>query len=302
MRLLRVILSLLMLLATLPARAGTLAVVATVPDLAAIAAEVGRERVKVTTLALPSQDPHFVDARPNLALELSRADALLLVGLDLEVGWLPVLLTGSRNPRIQVGAAGYIDASTFVPVLEVPTQKLDRAMGDIHPGGNPHYLYDPRNAVRVALGLSSRFAALDPANAQVYVANAQDFQRRVEAARTSWEQRAAGLRGAKVVTYHRSFVYLADWLGLQIVDTIEPKPGIPPSPASLAQLLTTMQASGVQLILQEEFSPATTAELVRSKSGAKLVRIPGGTNHAAGETYLQHVQGWVDALVAALAG
>lgn len=299
MRLLRALLALVALLAALPARAAALSVVTTVPDLAAIAAEVGRDRVKVTAMALPSQDPHFVDARPNLALELSRADALVLVGLDMEIGWLPVLLTGSRNPRIQVGSAGYIDASGFVPLLDAPTEKLDRAMGDIHPGGNPHYLYDPRNASRVALGLAGRFGILDPANAAVYVANAQDFQRRLDAARLGWEQQAAGLRGLKVVTYHKSFVYLADWLGLSIVSTIEPKPGIPPSPSSLAQLLGLMQSNGVKLILQEAFYPHTTAELVQSKSGARLVRIPGATDVNAGQTYLQHVQGWVDALVGA---
>lgn len=298
--LLRVCLAAAALLLPTWAHAAGLSVVTTLPDLTAITREVGREHVKVTPLALPTQDPHFVDARPNLALDLSRADALVLVGLDLEVGWLPVLVAGSRNPRIQPGSPGYVDCSAMVPLLEVPTQKIERSMGDIHPGGNPHYLYDPRNVTRVAQGLAARLGQLDPPNAAAYTANAADFVARADAARLRWEQKLAPVRGQPVVTYHKSFPYLSAWLGFSVASTIEPKPGIPPAPANVAQLLGLMQSQKVQIILQEEFYPSTTAELVRAKTGARLVRLPGGTNVAAGETWLEHFEGWMVAIAAGM--
>lgn len=292
----RIFFSFLVLLFPLQALAG-LRVVATVPDLAAIAREVGGDKVTVSALALPTQDPHFVDARPNLALDISRADMLVLVGLDLEIGWLPTLLTGARNAKVQPGGAGYLDTSTFVPLLEVPTQKIDRAMGDIHPGGNPHYLLDPRNAVRVATGIGERMAALDPANAATYKANAASFGKTLDAARAGWETSLAKVRGRDVLTYHKSMVYLSAWLGFQVPLTIEPKPGIPPSPSHVVAVLQTVNQRSIKTILQEEYYPATTAELVASKSGAKLVRLAGGTDFARGQTYRARM----DALVKALA-
>lgn len=286
-----------LLLALLPARAlAGLKVVATVPDLAAIAREVGGDKVTVTSLSLPTQDPHFVDARPNLALDLSRADLLVLVGLDLEIGWLPTLLTGARNPRVQVGGTGYFDASTAVPILEVPTQKIERSQGDIHPGGNPHYLLDPRNAGRVATALGGRMAELDPANAAAYKANAATFVAGLDKARAGWEASLARLRGKDVLTYHKSMVYLAAWLGFTVPTTIEPKPGIAPSPGHVVTVLQAVQQKGIKTILQEEYYPATTAELISSKTGARLVRIAGGTDYAKGQTYKARM----DALVKAV--
>lgn len=289
----RLLLALLLVLLPLPALA-SLRVAATVPDLGAIAQEVLKDKGTVTTLSLGTQDPHFVDARPNLALDLSRADALLLVGLDLEIGWLPNLLTGARNPKIQTGGSGYIDTSTFVPVLETPTQAIDRSMGDIHPGGNPHYLYDPRQAARVATGIAEKFAALDPANAAAFRTNAADFVKRLDAARGGWESKLGALRGREIATYHRSWVYLCDWLGLKPVVEIEPKPGIPPSPAQVAKVLTTVQARGIKLILQEVYYPETTPALVASKTGAVLVRLSGGA--ATGETYITRMDTMVKAI------
>ncbi len=292
---------LLVALVLLPLRAHAgLRVVATVPDLGAIAREVGGAHVTVSTLALSSQDPHFVDAKPNLALDLSRADALFLLGLEMEVGWLPTLLTGARNTKVQPGATGYVDCSQFVAPLEVPTQKVDRTMGDVHSGGNPHYLYDPRNAAPVARGMATRMGQLDPANRVAYEAGAAAFVRRLDAARVGWEQALASLRGREVLTYHKSMIYLANWLGFTVPMTIEPKPGIPPAPAHVAAVLGAVQTRKIGLILSEEYYPATTAQLIADKSGARLVRVPGGSNFIASESYVAHVDVVVKKLVGGL--
>ena len=267
----RYLFALLAFFVVLPAQAA-LRVVATVPDLAAIAQEVGKDKVKVSALVLSSQDPHFVDARPNLVLDVSAADLLLVVGLELEVGWLPTLVSGARNPKVQTGGAGFLDCSQFVGLMDVPTEKVDRSMGDVHPGGNPHYLYDPRNAIAVAWGIAGKMGALDPSNATSYQNNAKDFIGRLQSSIKGWEQKLSAIRGTQVITYHKSWTYLANWLGFAVPINIEPKPGIPPSPSHIVQVIGTVSSAGVKLVLQEEFYQANTAELVASKSGAKLVR------------------------------
>ena len=284
--------SIVMALAGLSASAtarADLRVVATVPDLAAIAGQVGGASVKVESLSLPSQDPHFVDAKPSLALLLNRADALLHVGLDLEVGWLPTLLVGARNPRIAAGGQGNIDCSGFVRKLDVPQGHVDRSQGDIHPGGNPHYLYDPRAAVAVARGVAARLAQLDPAKAADYNRGRDAFVAQLEATRQRWETRLRPARGTAIVTYHRTFTYLADWLGLEQIGFLEPKPGIPPSPRHIASLLATAKQRGVRLVLQENHYPDATSRLVASRIPAPLARVPAATNWRAGQSYVQHL-------------
>jgi zinc/manganese transport system substrate-binding protein len=266
-----------------------LRVVATTPDLAAVAKAVGAGHAEVSTLALPTQDPHFVDARPHLALDLARADLLVAVGLDLEIGWLRTLQAGARNSRIQTGGTGFLDCSQFVQVLEVPTTKVDRSMGDIHRGGNPHYMFDPRQAIRVATGIGKRMAELDPKHAADYRRGAARFQSDVEAARKGWEQTLAPLRGVKVITYHKSLSYLADWLGLQVIEHVEPKPGIPPNPRHIAHLLGLAREQGVKLLIQEAWYPSNTSRMVADKAGAKLVSLPGGPDFNQGQTYLDFV-------------
>ncbi len=273
-------------------------VVTTVPDLAALTLAVGGDDVHVVSMARPGEDPHFVDAKPSLALDLSRADLLVLVGLDLEIGWLPPLLTGSRNARIQRGAPGWLDASTLVQVLERPTAPVDRSMGDIHPGGNPHYLHDPRRAGLVAEGIAVRLAAIDPVHAAAYRARTDAFRAALDAELLRWTEQAASLRGAPVVAWHRSWAYLADWLGFRIVAELEPKPGIPPTPAHVARVVGTARAENVRIVLQESYFPTTNGRAVAERAGARLVVVPGCTDVAAGQTYLQHV----DALVVALVG
>jgi zinc/manganese transport system substrate-binding protein len=287
-RALAVLLALVLVLGA--GRAGAaLQVVTTTPDLAAVVKEVGGQEVEVTSLSLASQDPHFVDAKPHLALKLAKADLLVAHGLDLEIGWLPNLQTGSRNGRIQSGAEGFLDCSQFVKVLEVPTAKVDRSSGDIHPLGNPHYMLDPRQAARVTKGIADKLAALDPAHADSYRKNALAFVRKLGKAVKGWESALAGAKGAKVVAYHRSIVYFADWLGLDVIEYIEPKPGIPPNPHHVNHVIEEAKKNGVKVVLQEAYYPAKTSELVAKQSGAQLLKLAGATNFKGGESYISHV-------------
>ncbi len=273
-----------------------LKVVATVPDLAAIARAVGREHVAVTSMSLATQDPHFVDPKPSLALALNQADLLLVVGLQLEAGWLPPLLAGARNADVQPGSRGYLDCSTLVRLLEVPAQRIDRSMGDLHPGGNSHYLFDPRAAVAVAHGVAKRMGDLDPAHREAYRSGAEAFAARADALRREWEKRLSGLRGASVIAYHRTWPYLADWLGFTVVEHLEPKPGVPPTPAHVAQLLSLARSQKVHLVLLEDYQPDTAAALLARQAGAELVKLPGGTRFQQGQGYFEHLEAIVSAL------
>lgn len=270
-----------------------LQVVATVPSLAAIAKEVGGDAVKVESLALPTQDPHFVDAKPSLALSLSKADLLIAVGLQMETGWLPTLQVGSRNMKIMLGASGYLEASQFVTLLE-PAQNVDRASGDVHPGGNPHFWYDPRAVAPLARGISAKMVALDPSNKAAYEKSLAAFLEKLETRRKAWEPRLAKRKGAPVIGYHRSWAYLAQWVGLEQVAFLEPKPGIPPNPGHVAQVLAIAKQRGVKMILQESYYPDATAKLVAEKVGASVLMIPSGPDVRAGQGYFA----WMDGIVA----
>lgn len=297
----RIFLAIFMLLTSvaLPRAArAELSVVTTTPDLAAIAAAVGGPRVRVRALALPTQDPHWVDARPSLALELSKADLLIVNGAELEVGWLPTLQVGSRNGKIQIGSPGYLDCAGLVALLERPIAKVERSMGDIHPTGNPHYLFDPRSAERVAVGIGRRLAELDPGGKARYLELTQRFVKDLREARARWEAKLLALRGREVIAFHRSLVYLADWLGLQIAFHVEPKPGIPPNPGHVAELIQRAKQRKIRAILQESWYPTSTSELIAKKLGAKLVRLPGGSNFQGGQSYIA----FLDRLVTQLAG
>jgi zinc/manganese transport system substrate-binding protein len=274
-------------------------VVATVPDLAALVKEIGADKVAVTALSLPTQDPHFVDAKPSLVLKLNRADLLVAVGLELELGWLPTLQTSARNPKILTSGNGYLDCGRAVTRLDVPTGPVDRSMGDIHPGGNPHYLYDPRQALVCARAIAAKLAAIDAGNATLYQRNLKSFETRITAARATWEKRMAPFRGRPVITYHKSWNYLVDWLGLVEVANLEPKPGIPPSPRHVAEVLQLGRQRGAKVVLQESFYPDKTGRLVASKLGGKVVMLPGGADVASGEGYIEHVDHLIDALVEA---
>jgi zinc/manganese transport system substrate-binding protein len=273
---------------TAPRPAEALRVVAGTEDVGSLAREVVGPDGEVTTLANPHQDPHFVDARPSLLLPMARADALVVVGLDLEVGWLPLLVKNSRNASIQLGAPGYVDASTFIQPQDVATTPVDRSMGDIHPRGDPHYLKDPRNGVLVVRGLGRAFSALDPARAARYVDRAEAYATALEARIRAWEARLAPLRGRGAVSYHKSFNYLFRWLGVETVSYVEPKPGVPPSPAHVMQLVMLARARKVQLFISEDWYPTSTSEVVAQKSGSRLTVVPGLPD--AGERYADHVE------------
>jgi zinc/manganese transport system substrate-binding protein len=284
-----------------PARA-ELKVVATVPGLAAIAKEIAGPAAEVKSLTRSSQDPHFVDARPSLALDLNRADLLLAVGLELEVGWLPTLLTGARNREIMMGGRGYLDCSQFVRLQDIHTGTVDRSMGDIHPSGNPHYLADPRAAAMVARGIAARLEALDPPNQAAYRKGLGVFLGRVDAARAGWEKRLAPSRGTHVVAYHKTWAYVADWIGLDVVGFLEPKPGIPPNPSHVVELLAVARQAKVKAVLQEEYYPETTSRLVSQRIPAALVKVPGGPDYQSGQSYVDYVERLVTLLEQGLKG
>lgn len=291
---------LLSLLLGLVLRTGTaraeLAVVSTTPDLASLARSIGGARVKVSALSLPSQDPHWVDARPHLALSLSKADLLLVTGADLEAGWLPTLLTGSRNGKVQRGAKGYLDCSTLVSLLEVPSGKVDRSMGDVHAQGNPHYMLDPKRVERVAVGIGKRLSELDPEGKSAYLEGTRRFVDELRAARAGWEQKLSKLRGRSVLAYHRSLSYLADWLGLKVVDHLEPRPGIPPNPRHIAHVIEVGKSERVVGVLQESWFPRNAPKVVADKLGVKLVVLGTMPDFDRGDSYVTNMNQLVSAL------
>lgn len=272
-----------------------LSIVATTPNLASVAKEVAGDDADVTALALHTQDPHFVDAKPKLALTLAKADLLISAGLSLEIGWLPTLQTGARNGDIQRGGKGYLDCSQFVKVLDVPEGKVDRSMGDVHPQGNPHYMYDPRQAARVAKGIAEKLAKLDPAHAD-YKKNAISFIKRLGKATKGWQKKLAKAKGAKIIAYHKSYPYLANWLGLDVVEHVEPRPGIPPNPHHVTHVLDVAKQDHVKAILQEAFYPAKTSEMIAKQAGLTVLRLPAAPNFKGGEGYIEHMSRVVNAL------
>lgn len=280
--------------------AADLKIVTTTGDLAALAKGVGGKHATVTALALPTQDPHWVDARPHLALEIAKADMVVAVGMELEVSWLPTLLSGARNGAVVPGGPGYVDASQFISALEVPAGKVDRSMGDIHSQGNPHYLRDPRRAAKVALGLAERMSKLDSANAEEYAKNAKALVDQLAKWQKHWENQLAQLRGKKVITYHKSFVYLADWLGFTVPIMIEPRPGIPPNPRHVAEVIDTAKREEVRVILQEVWYPENTSKLIADKTGARVVSLAGAPNAKQNESYIGFMNAAVKRLQAAI--
>jgi zinc/manganese transport system substrate-binding protein len=276
------------------AAAGKLRVVTTTEGLAALAAEVGGDRVEVQSLSRGVQDPHYVDANPILAVKLRAADLLVDVGLDLEAGWLPPLVAQSRNAAIQPGGPRRLTAAGAVAVLDVPTGAVDRSRGDLHPGGNPHFLSDPRRALQVARAISLELTELDPAGAAVYADRTATFARRVDEALAGWKARLAPLAGRKVLTHHRTLTYLLDWTGLVTAGELEPRPGTPPPAAHLARLVEVAKQQGVRAVLVESYYDPRSAEQVARLAGARVAVLPGdvGADPAA-KGYLA----WVDLLV-----
>src|SRR5437870_5879889 len=250
-----------------------LRVATSLTDLASVAQLVGGKHVSAQSLCRGYEDPHFVPAKPSLMKSIQHADVFVSVGLELDAGWLPLVLPGSRNPRIQHGAKGFVDASEGVNVLEKPVCTVNRAAGDIHPFGNPHYYADPKNLEVVADHLADVFSRLDPANAADYAANAKAFDEKMEASLEKWEKEMAPYKGTPVVTYHPNFVYFADRFGLKLFGTVEPKPGIPPSPHYVNDLAEAMKKAGVKVVVYQSYYNADACKEVAKRAGGVAVEI-----------------------------
>jgi zinc/manganese transport system substrate-binding protein len=266
---------------SMPAHAD-LSIFATVPEWAALAQELGGEKVKVYSATNALQDPHHVEARPSLIARARGADLVVATGAELEVGWLPLVIQQAANPKIRPGQPGYFEAAAFVPLLGKPT-RLDRAEGDVHPAGDPHIQTDPRNIGRVAGELAARMVQLDGANASVYNARLAQFSARWNAAIANWEKQAAPLKGANIVVQHRAFSYLEGWLGLREVAALEPKPGAEPTTAHLSGVLDTIQRTPVKMVIRANYQSARASEWIAERANVRAVALPftvGGTDGA----------------------
>jgi zinc/manganese transport system substrate-binding protein len=268
-------------LVALPASAA-LNVFACEPEWGALAQELGGDKVSVYSATTALQDAHRIEARPSLIARIRSADLLICSGSELEIGWVPLLLTQSGNSRIQLGNPGYFEASQYVAKLEIP-KVIDRSMGDIHPGGNPHVHTDPRNIAKVATALEDRLVQLDPRNADTYRSRSKSFLERWQAAIARWEQEAAPLKGVPVVVYHKDFSYFINWAGMREVASLEPKPGIPPTPSHLAELIDQMKSSPAKVIVYSPYNSPQAADFLSSRARIPAVMMPftvGGTDKA----------------------
>src|SRR2546430_9452669 len=240
-------------------------------DLAALAEEIGGDKVQVESIARGYQDPHFVEAKPSSLPKLRRADLLIIVGLELEIGWLPPLIQQSGNPKIQVGASGYLDASRFARILEIPTGQVTRAEGDVHPLGNPHYWLDPENGLRIAKGIETQLSEMRPADADYFAQRYTAFEQRLKQADQQWLAEMKPYAGRKIVTYHRSWPNFADHFHLDVAGYVEPRPGIPPSPQHTVELMRLMKSEGVKVIAVEPYFDLKTPNAIARETGARVV-------------------------------
>ena len=278
-------------------------VVCTTPDIASIAKEVGGDRIEITTLARPTEDPHFVDSKPSFIVKLNRADALIHGGAELESGWLPKLIEQARNAKIVGAAKGEVRCCAGVTMLEAP-DKLDRSAGDIHAAGNPHFLVDPENAKIVAHHIADVFSKLDAANRETYESNSRKFITTIDAKLVDWHAKLAPFKGGQIVAYHNSWLYFAKRFDLRIELFLEPKPGISPSPAHLATVIAKMKAQQVRVIIVDPYLNRKTAETVARNTGATVVDVaqfPGGVKGTEGG-YIALLDYLVNSLATALEG
>jgi zinc/manganese transport system substrate-binding protein len=269
------------LLAALPA-AAEIKVFACEPEWAALAQELGGEKVSAFSATTALQDPHHIEARPSLIARLRQADLLVCTGAELEAGWLPMLLRQSGNAGVQPGRPGYFEAAQHVRMLEIPA-RLDRAEGDVHAAGNPHIQTDPRNIGAVAAALTQRLSEIDSAGTSHYQARQRDFAQRWNAAIKRWEQQAAPLRGVHIVVQHKGFPYLENWLGLRQTAALEPKPGLEPTSGYLAELLERLRREPAQMILRAAYHDGRASEWLAERAGIPVVVLPftvGGTDQA----------------------
>jgi zinc/manganese transport system substrate-binding protein len=253
---------------------GKLNVVATTEDLASIGREIGGDRISIESIARGYQDPHFVEAKPSFILKLQRADLLVVVGRELEIGWLPPLITQSRNSKIQPGADGYLDASLQVEILEIPTGQITRAMGDVHPLGNPHYWLDPENGKRLAKEIADKLSQLRPNDRAYFQQQLASFSSRIDEGEKRWLAAMTPYKGIKVVTYHRSFPNFAKRFGLDIIGYVEPRPGIPPTPQHTLDLMNEMKRQNVRVVMVEPYFDLKTPNAIGRDTGAEVLVMP----------------------------
>ena len=256
-----------------PAHA-TLKVETTTQDLAAIARAVGGQHIDVHSLTIGTRDPHFAVAKPSMIRRVYRADLLLVIGADMEIGWLPPLLQSARNNRVQPGKPGYLDLSVSIPMLGQLQGPVSRAMGDVHAKGNPHYWLDPRNGVRMAKAIAQRLVQLDPEHADDYRANANHFEKTINTKLVEWRKTLRHFNDKPVIAYHTSFVYLADVFGFQIVDEVEPKPGIAPSAASLSKLIARLKNEQINLLIMESYYERRSSRYLSDETGIQIAVLP----------------------------
>lgn len=274
-------------------------IVTTTTPLASIAEEVGGNFVSVASIGSGDEDPHFIAAKPSFMMKAKKADLWIRIGLELEIGYEGLILQGSRNPRIQINAPGHLDASEGIIKLEVPTEKIDRSMGDVHPLGNPHYWLDPYNGRIIAKNICNRFKQLDPEHAADYDTNLAAFLSRLDNAMAGWVAKLKPFKHSKIVTYHRSWSYFANRFNLDVVAELEPKPGIPPTPSHVLQVIKTMKADKVKVILTEPFYERQNAQTVADKTGAKVIVVPNAPDEHV-KTYIEMLDNIVTKLTEAL--
>ncbi|CAN5205268.1 zinc ABC transporter substrate-binding protein [soil metagenome] len=272
---------LLTLLVLLPgicslAYAGTVKVVTTTSDMRSIAEMIGGDKVSVTSIATGYQNPHFVDPKPSYIIGLSKADLFVTVGLDLETGWSPQLLSSSRNNKIQKGSQGYVDASEGVNLYQVPTA-ANRAEGDIHIFGNPHYWLDPLNGKIIARNIANGLERIDPSNKSTYETNLKTFDDKLDAKMREWLTKMAPYKGAKIIAYHNEWVYFEKRFGLQIVDFMEPKPGIPPTPSQMVKVINEVKANGIKVIISSPYFTTSSSDVVAKQTGVKELTLATST-------------------------
>jgi ABC-type Zn uptake system ZnuABC Zn-binding protein ZnuA len=258
--------------------ADKLNVVTTTTNLASIAESVGGEHVSVASIGSGNEDPHFIEAKPSYMMKARKADLWICVGMELEIGYEGLILQGSRNPRIQINTPGHLDASEGILKLEVPTGKVDRSMGDVHPLGNPHYWLDPYNGKIIAQNICRRLKELDPEHAGDYDRNLAAFLSKLDNAMAEWVAKLKPFEHSKIVIYHRSWPYFANRFNLDIVAELEPKPGIPPGPGHILEVINTMKSEKARVILMEPYYNRDDAEAVANKTGAKVVVVPNAVN------------------------
>lgn len=272
-----------------------LKVVATLPTLGALAREIGGSHVSVETLANNAEDPHYVSPRPDFVLKANKADLLIYNGMELEIGWLPPIQKNARNPKILDSGKGILDASRFITPMHVPKGKIDRALGDIHAQGNPHFLYSLPNGIAVAKAIADKMIELDPQNAGNYQARLNAFLQKAEAENKYWIERFSTLapEKKKIISYHDSMIYMTTWLGLEQKGTIEPIPGVAPSPSHITTLAAKLKADPVSYILQENYQPKSTSEKLGKLIEAKvIILLPGPSSD---QPYLDYIHQTLEA-------